>query len=620
MSTTDKSILTKFLTGGDLMFHRLQLLLANTMRLLLGGTVVFVATSWAMIYVFVNKYEWYVFYKTMLARFYNLVHLPNYRLDFIRPDGVLVDSTTSAAIVRFVTETPELAGHVHHIVWFLMVAFFISAFAVFSLVMFNIRYGHDAQSDDFLRGQKLVDAKTLAEQIKNPSPIKIGGIAIPENLLARNILAVGSVGGGKSQVIEQIIEDARCWKKKMVIYDKTGELTQKFFRPGIDVLLSPLDARCADWSIFSDLRQITDPAMVSTFFVPENKDTKDPVWDNAARMLLEDLIVIVRNDGGSMSDILHIITQYTLQELSNLLTLHKAPSCGTIHPGNVGPSGSVRFTLISQPAIRFFRFFDDTNASFSVRDFIRREDDACLFLVSSPTQQHVARPFISAWVDLALTEAMSMPPTTDIRLMFILDELQSMSKLKALEIALTEGRKYGIVSVCGIQNLSHMDEIYGENMTKVFVANMQNKIVLRTEEESSARRMADTLCKEEVEEVNESLSFGVESSKDGATLGGKRAERHLVTPSEIMVLPDLTGYLKIAGPHPLAKVSYEYIKRPDNVEAYIEREGLNLAAPAPVLPHEQASDPADQVHNVSDPINDNLAPATVEESRQNDGW
>lgn len=653
MSTTDKSLLTKFLTGGDLMFHRLQLIIANSLRLLIVGAVVFVVSSWAMIYFFVNKYEWYVFYKSMLARFWSLVHLPNYHLNFIRPDGVLVDSTTSAAIVKFVTETPELAGHIHHIVWFLSVAGLIAIFAILAFIIVYVHYGHAAQSDDFLRGQVLVDAKALANKITkyspikiigisisinflprkilnilprnmlrqpaNPSPIKIAGVPIPADLLPRNILAVGSMGTGKTQVIDQIIEDTRCWGKKMVIYDKTGEFTQKFFRPGIDVLLSPIDARCADWSIFSDLRKITDPAMVSTFFVPENKHSNDPIWDNAARMLLEDLITIVRNNGGSMADIKDIITQYTLEDLSKLLKQHGAPSCGTINPGNAKGSESVRLTLIAQPAVRFFSFFDQRNASFSVREFIRREDDACLFLVSSSTQHEVAKPFISAWVELALAEAMSMPPTTDIRLMFILDELASLSKLKALDIALTEARKYGIVSTIGLQNLSQSDDIYGEDMTKVMVANLQNKLILRTEEESSARRMADTLGKEEVEEVNESLSFGVESSRDGASLGGKRTERHLVTPSEIMVLPDMTGYLKIAGPHPIAKVSFEYKARPANVEGYIEREGLNLAAPAPMVLPEQACESVEPIDQV-EPVANVFPMAQDEEHRQNDGW
>jgi type IV conjugative transfer system coupling protein TraD len=590
MSTTDKGLLTRFLTGGDLLFNRIQYLFANIVRVFAVGAVVFTVMSWIIISVFLDEYEWYVFYKTMYAKFWSFVHLPNYRLDFVRPDGILVDGTTSAAIVKFIKTTPELSGYFNHVLWCFIVALLFSIAAIVGLTRFYVRYGKKAQTDEFLRGQVLVDAETLAQQIKNPSPIKIANIPIPLDLLARNLLAVGSMGAGKSQVIEQIIEDSRNWKKKMVIYDKTGEYTQRFFRPGIDVLLSPIDARCADWSIFSDLRTITDPAMVSTFFVPENKHSSDPIWDNAARMLLEDLIVIVRNDGGSMSDILHIITQYTLEDLSELLRRHNAPSCGTINPGNSKGSESVRLTLIAQPAVRFFSFFDKTNASFSVRNFIRREDDACLFLVSSSTHHQVARPFISAWLEMAYAEAMSMPPTTDIRLMFFLDELASLSKLKVLDIAFTEARKYGIVSTVGMQNFSQMDEIYGEHMTKVFLANLQNKLVLRTEEASSADRLADSLAKEEVEEVNQSLSFGIEANRDGATLGAKRNERRLVTGSEIMILPDMTGYIKISGAHPIAKVSYTYKKRPAIVEAYIERDGLLLAEPKPVLPPELAAD------------------------------
>lgn len=652
MSKTQKGLLTKYLTGGDLMSHRFQLLWANLKRSFFIGTVVYLFSSWVLISLYVKNYEWYVFKETMIARFWCFVHLPNYHLDFMRPDGVLVDSTTSAAIVKYVMITPGLAGYFSHVVWYLCVAALISIGAILSLVVINVQYGHDAQTDDFLRGQKLVDAKTLAKQITNPpikiagvtipanllphnilnllqryiskqttnpSPIQIAGVPIPIDLLCRNNLIVGGMGTGKTVVIDQMIEDARKWGKKMVIYDKTGEFTQKFFRPGIDILLSPIDARCADWSIFADLRKITDPAMVSTFFVPENKHSNDPIWDNAARMLLEDLITIVRNNGGSMADIKDIITQYSLEDLSKLLKQHNAPSCGTINPGNAKGSESVRLTLIAQPAVRFFSFFDKTNASFSVREFIRREDDACLFLVSSSTQHEVAKPFISAWVELALAEAMSMPPTTDIRLMFFLDELASLSKLKALDIAFTEARKYGIVSTVGLQNLSQSDELYGENMTKVFVANLQNKLILRTEEQSSAERLANTLGKEEIKENDQSLSFGVESSRDGTSLGGKRVEPNLVTYTEIMVLPDMTGYLKIAGPHPIAKVSFEYKARLANVEGYIEREGLNLPAPAPVVLPEQAFEPVEPIDQV-EPVANVFPMAQDEEHRQNYGW
>lgn len=592
MGTTEKSVLSKFLTGGDLLFHRLQLFMANFFRLILFGIAVFSVSSWILIQTFVSKYEWHVFYKTMYASFWKLVRLPNYRIDFVRPDGQMVDKVTSTAIVKFIDETPELFAIFERVVWFFSLSFLISITSVVFLILYYVRSGRAAQTDDFLRGQKIVTAEQLRSMMKEQSPIKIAGVSIPKELLARNILGVGSMGTGKSQFVNQIIEDARKWGKKMVIYDKTGEFTQKFFRPGIDVLLSPVDARCADWSIFADLRKITDPAMVSRFFVPENKQSSDPIWDNAARMLLEDIINIVYQANGTMADVKNIITQSSLEELFALLKKHNSPSCGTITPANPRGAESIRLTLVAQPAIRFFSFFDKKAASFSVREFVRQDDDACLFLVSNSTQHETSKPFISAWIELALAEVMSMPPATDTRLIFILDELASLSKLKALDVAFTEARKFGIVSVVCIQNLSQLDDLYGYDVTKTFVANLQNKAVFRTEEFESATRLADTLGKEEVEEKSESKSFGVESSKDGVTLAGKRTERHLVTPTQIMVLPDLTGYLKIAGNFPIAKVSLQYKARENNVEAYIERDGLDLVKDAPKLIQEPVADEA----------------------------
>lgn len=582
---SDKSLLKSFTTGGDLIFHRLQLLFSNSLRLVLVGTSVCSISFGVFVHFFVTKYQWHVAYKTFIANMISHTSFVNFHQDILKPNGDMMQSVSSSNLLELVSQNHEMSAAVAHVEWLWSMSFLLGLTVIVTLIAFYFRIGAKAQTDDFLRDQKIVSSSELAAKVENPSPIKIEDVHIPQPLLPRNLLCVGSMGTGKSQAIFQMIEDARAWKKKMVLYDKTGEITQKFFRPGIDILLNPVDARCPDWSIFADLRKTTDAAMVSRFFVPENKNSADHVWDNAARMLLEDVITIVRKIDGTMADVRSIITQLTLPELHSLLVEHGAVSVGIINPENAKGSESIRLTLTAQPAIRFFQFFDKKSSSFSVRNFIRRDDDACLFLVSNSTLHESVKPFISAWLELALVEAMSLEPTDDIRLIFVLDELASLSKLKALDVAFTEARKYGIVSIVGIQNLSQMDEIYGEDLTKVFVANLQNKLILRTEEESSATRMADTLGKEEVEEVNESNSFGVESSRDGVSLSGKRLERHLVTPTQITIMPDLTGYLKIAGDYPLAKVVIKYKSRKNREPAFIERDGLSLP-PIPSLPNQ----------------------------------
>lgn len=580
MSKPVKPMLINFMNGGGLIWHRAQIFIANWFRIAMIFAFTLVASWFVLVQVFISDWGRDVFFKTQVARLLKTVFVPGYHLKLTTDTGETL-RMSAGNIVRFVHENPALNEVIVRVYWLGSIALLIALAVAALAVYLNIVYGKKAQADEFLRGQKLVEPSILSSLIAKPSPIQIANIPLPEDLLPRNILCVGSSGTGKSQVIFPMFEDARRWGKKAIVYDKTGEYVQKFFRPGIDIILNPVDARCADWSIFSDLRKVTDPAMISRFFVPENKKSSDPVWDNAARMLLEDVIQIVARRRGTMEDVREIITQYPLDDLSVLLVKHGAASVGVINPKNERGSESVRLTLSAQPAIRFFTFFNTKATTFSIRDFVRREDDACLFLVSNSTQHESIKPFISAWVELALAEAMTMPPTDQIRMCFFLDELASLSKLNALEIALTEARKYGIVSIVGIQNLSQMDEIYGQDLTRVMVANLQNKFILRTEEESSAKRLSDTLGKEEVEEVNESKSFGVESSRDGVNLGTKRTERHLVTPTEIMTLPDLTGYLKIAGAYPISKLTFDYKPRKNENEGYIERAGLNLVLDEP---------------------------------------
>lgn len=579
MSSLKKNPIVDFVTGGDLVFHRLQLILVNVFRVSLVGVAVFLIVFAGLVHFFMGQYEWYAFKKLFYAHFWKLLFMPGWHLSFVQPDGQFLPRVRADQLIELAQYSPQIATATSKVTWFAGLSFLVGCLLIGGLVIFNLRYGKKAQEDEFVRGQKIVEAEELAEMVKNPSPLKIANVPIPVDLLARNVLTVGSMGTGKSQAINQLIIDARRWGKKMVIYDPTGEYAERYFREGKDVILNPIDARCADWSLLADIRQITDPAMASRFFVPENKKSSDPVWDNAARMLLEDVIRIVHARGGSMADIKRIITQYTLEQLHELLTQYSATSLGIINPKNERGSESVKLTLTSQPALRFFDFFADKAASFSIRDFMRREDDTCLFLTSKPTQHEAIKPFLSVWLELALTEMMSMSPTTDVRVVFFLDELASLAKLNSLENALTQARKYGIVTIVGIQNLAQMEEIYGPELTKVFIANLQNKLMLRTEEESSAKRLADTLGKEDVEEVNESKSFAVESSRDGVSLGTKRTERHLITATEIMILPDLTGYLKLAGSFPIAKVQYQYKKTDTIAEGYVMRDGLDMPNP-----------------------------------------
>jgi len=580
--------LSIWIAGGDLLAHRLTMVAGNVLRLVAAGSVLWAGVFALYVLMFVSDQSWELFTASILAVVYDTLSFSGKTIDIAvegRNFAVAASDFAGHVWAAWRGEPTSLATPIGEswsaMRWAWLGASVTVAPTYYIGYRMYLHIGAKQKADEFLRGQKIVDADFLehyVDRFDNPSPIKVGGVPIPMRLLARNFLAVGSMGTGKSQAILHMMEQARAWGKKMVIYDKTGEFAQKFYRPGKDVILNPVDARCENWTIYNDVKKKTDPAMVSKFFVPENKKSSDPMWDNAARMLLEDLIKIGMKRGETMAWIEEVLTRATLEEIFDLLKANNASSSGTINPKNERGAESIRLTLTSAPAIRFFPHFDKPG-TFSVREFIARDDDGCIFITSNSTDHELIKPFASAWIEIALLEIMSHPPTRDIRAMFFLDELASLAKIPSLDIALTEARKFGVSTLVGIQNLASLVEIYGKEMAKVYIANLQNKYILRAEETETAKNLATMLGMEEISEVAENQSFGAEANRDGVNISGTRKERYLVTPTEVATLPDLTGWLKIAGEYPITKVVTEIKERPDNEPALIPREGLMLVEP-----------------------------------------
>ena len=67
------------------------------------------------------------------------------------------------------------------------------------------------------------------------------------------------------------------------------------------------------------------------------------------------------------------------------------------------------------------------------------------------------------------------------------------------------------------------------------------------------------------------MSYGADPYRDGVTLTPKRELQALALPSEIMRLPNLTGYLKLPGPYPVARIALKYVKRAAVAPRFVAR-------------------------------------------------
>jgi type IV secretory pathway TraG/TraD family ATPase VirD4 len=227
-----------------------------------------------------------------------------------------------------------------------------------------------------------------------------------------------------------------------------------------------------------------------------------------------------------------------------------------------------------QNQLECFKYLPDVGQPFSIRDWIAEEGDSWMFISTREAQMDAIRPLLSLWVYIAIQAVLDLEPIHRERLWFMLDEFPRLQKMDTMELALTNTRKYGLCMVLGVQDFGQLREKYGPNLTQTIVSQCQTKAVLRSSDGQAARALAQLLGQAEMDEKEETMSYGVNSQRDGVSVSTRRHLRDIVLSSEILYLPDMAGYLTTPGPYPIAKIQYGYTPRAKIAPSFVPREGV----------------------------------------------
>jgi type IV secretory pathway TraG/TraD family ATPase VirD4 len=215
-----------------------------------------------------------------------------------------------------------------------------------------------------------------------------------------------------------------------------------------------------------------------------------------------------------------------------------------------------------------------------------------MFITAREELRDALSPVLSLWIDTAMKAVLSLEAIHKERLWFFIDELPTLQKLDILKMVLTNTRKYGLCTVIGVQDFSQVYEIYGHDLAKTIISGCQTKLLLRVTDGAAAKLMSELMGQAEIDEKEESLSYGLNSSRDGVSVFAKRNLREIVLTSEILTLPDMQGYLVIPGDYPIARVAYAYVPSRKIANGFVERVGFNISFSA------KMKAPDTQVHGV----------------------
>ncbi|WBX84437.1 type IV secretion system DNA-binding domain-containing protein [Sphingosinicella microcystinivorans] len=458
-------------------------------------------------------------------------------------------------------------------------------FALGALILawfYFTRTGKGLGSNEYLRGARFGTAGQVRRALwrERKGSFAIGGTNVPHAFEPEHVLICGAPGTGKTNMIVKMLAGIRKAGKRAIVYDTAGTFVEKFYRPGKDILLNPLDDRTAVWSPWVDVPRDYHYDQIAESTIPDK--TGDPFWSKAARGTLVAVMRKLAAQGRTyVSILLRTVLRSTLKELS-------AFSAGTDAAAFISMEGErtsagIQAELAS--VMRSFAYLDDTEDGLSIRDWVTTEgDDSWLFITVKADQLPSLRPLITVWLDIAISAIMSLTPDRERRLYCVVDELPSLQKLPSLSDFLARARKYGGCGILGFQSYPQLEATYGIQDAAAITGYCSTWVALRANDTPTAKHVSENLGQVEQVEANEGMSYGVNDMRDGVNLSRIQVTRPLVMHTEVTNLPNLSGYLRFGRDLPVIRFTDSYNRAQSIGATFIERTRPPLRVVTPQTP------------------------------------
>ncbi|WP_158755826.1 type IV secretion system DNA-binding domain-containing protein [Dyella sp. S184] len=447
--------------------------------------------------------------------------------------------------------------------------------AVYILLWF---FGRRLRGDQFLRGARVVSPSRLRRLLRRSGPLSllsIGTIRLRRESECQHVILEGTTGTGKSVAFGQLLDSVdRAWAA--IVYDTKADHLVRTFQPEHDVVLNPLDKRCPAWTLWDEILIPTDAWRVAKSMVASHGHG-DQYWVEAARQLLVDILLSVADDCKTNGELFRLCA---VAETSELTTLLHGTSSGRIF---VDPAGermreSIRNTLVT--SVRGLQLLDPNArpGGFSITQWVR-EAVTCkgtsprAFLLSPPDHAPAIMPIIAVWIEAAAAAILALGPSRTRRILFAIDELPTLPVLEYVVRLAAEGRGYGASVVMAVQSFAQLRQRYGADGADALAALFSTHVLFRAADSESAERVSKILGESEHDVARQSENAGTGRS---LSVGSDRQSHRVVTATEMLQLPNLEAYLRVAGDFPLCRLRLTPTDTDAKTVAYVPRDPATL--------------------------------------------
>jgi hypothetical protein len=375
---------------------------------------------------------------------------------------------------------------------------------------------------------------------------------------------IGTTGTGKSTAIRELLTGAFERGDRAIIADPDGGYLARFADTTRgDIILNPFDAASAKWDLFGEIDNDYDIDQLARSLLPDPGGSADRSWTNYARTFFSSVTHQAHEAGVTdLQELYRLLVVADAKELRGLLAGTPAQPFLEEHNGRMFDS----IRSVTSSAVGSLGYIaKQTTEPLSIRQWVRdgrsaptgsdaghlagRGKSGVLFIPYQAGQIASLRSTISAWMRLAIFEAMSQPEG-DQRLWFVVDELDALGQIDGLKDALARLRKFGGRCVLGFQSIAQVSSTYGKGDAQTIVENCGNTLILRcsgSDFGGTANFASRLIGQREVLRTNLSRSRRPGDLLASTTLSEHLAVESAVMDSQIEQLPDLSGYLKFAS-------------------------------------------------------------------------
>ncbi|MEN8237544.1 MAG: type IV conjugative transfer system coupling protein TraD [Pseudomonadota bacterium] len=551
-----------FTRGGQLSMHRLRML-QQVARITLA-VILFTAMTISIgktLYE-VPSYNFYLFKeyyhgKFLLGFVTKQTDIHKATQQIIHPDG----RKTQEYSINIV-QSPWVnyaVAMIKYKVWHnTILGLWIGVFVGLSAMVFFFYRGRKQAQEKRYRGSALVPPQQLKKMIKRnqqASDLKLDKLPLINNMETSHFLACGTTGSGKSTLIRTLLPQIRRRGDRAIIVDLTGEFVAQYYQPKHDILLNPFDDRHQPWSPWKECQNESHYDAFAHAMVPSSKQN-DPFWETSGRIVLATALRQFKEQGNfSAQSLYRLLSTGPIEDYQQFFAGTEATS----FTGKEGDktTASIRSTLATH--LQGLKYLKDARAEFSIREWISQDrENSWLFLNAQPDQRQALKSLMTTWMDTSISALMSLPPSSDRRVWFILDELPALHKLPSLEMALAEIRKYGGCVMAGFQSMAQLTSVYGASTAEALLNLFNTQVFFRNVDPRTTEWIAKVLGEQEIRQVQENLSYGADTVRDGVSLSQQDRKKLIVLPTEIAALKNLECYLKLPEGYPVAKVKIRY--------------------------------------------------------------